>query len=570
MKNRKIGMATKIVIEVILLMLLSDLAIGILVYKQTKNTLVLQIKDSAKNNVKCVAAAVDGNLIKDIGAGDENTDEYQEVLKELSLFRDNSGVEYVYTVRRGSGNVIEFAVDSDPEEPGLPGEEFGDSSKVIDEAFAGETTVDKEPYTDEWGKHISAYSPIMADGQVVALAVVDISADFIDEQTRNIAKLIIIVCGIVLVVSVVVLLIISIRLKAGFVKLNSKVVELANGDGDLTKQIEVHSGDEFETIGQNINRLLRYIRDILYNIIKDSTQLKQSTDNIVTDMRQSQEDVGDVGAVMQELSATMQETSATITNINEFMDRIVEEFHSMVGKIQGGSDFSHTMNEEAVTIGKKATKERDDAFVYVREMKENVEEKIENSKAVNQIKVLTDNILNITEQTNLLALNASIEAARAGESGRGFAVVASEIAKLATDSSEAATKIRQVSDIVLSAVNDLAVESQNMIDFVNERAMKGYDELVVTSDSYKNSAVKIDEIMQECYRLSQDIQQNIDDINENTSAVTIAMDEATNGLVQATDKTIDMTEHLAHIGEEAESCQKMTEDLFAEVHHFKL
>lgn len=570
MKNRRMGIAAKIVIEIIVLMLLSDLAIGILVYRQTKNILVNRIKDNAENNVKCVAAAVDGSLLKEIDEGDESTDEYGQVLAQLSLFRDNSGVEYVYTVKKSSDGEVVFAVDSDPEEPAAVGEEFDNTAKEVEEAFSGETTVDKAPYTDEWGKHISAYSPIMADGQVVALAVVDISADFIDEQTGNVAKLIIIVCGIVLAISVVLLLLISIRLKAGFVKLNAKVVELANGDGDLTKQIEVHSGDEFETIGQNINRLLRYIRDILYNITKDSTQLKQSTDNIVTDMRQSQEDVGDVGAVMQELSATMQETSATITNINEFMDRIAEEFRSMVGKIQGGSDFSHTMNEEATTIGRQAVKERDDASVYVSEMKENVEEKIENSKAVNQIKVLTDNILNITEQTNLLALNASIEAARAGESGRGFAVVASEIAKLATDSAEAATKIRQVSEVVLSAVNDLAVESQNMIDFVNERAMKGYDELVVTSDSYKNSAVKIDEIMQECYRLSQDIQQNIDDINENTGAVTIAMDEATNGLVQATDKTIDMTEHLAHIGEEAESCQKMTEDLFAEVHHFKL
>ena len=84
-----------------------------------------------------------------------------------------------------------------------------------------------------------------------------------------------------------------------------------------------------------------------------------------------------------------------------------------------------------------------------------VNEKIERSKAVEEISELTTEIINITDQTNLLALNASIEAARAGEAGRGFAVVADEIGKLASNSAVAAGEIRRVSAEVISAVNEL-------------------------------------------------------------------------------------------------------------------
>ena len=69
------------------------------------------------------------------------------------------------------------------------------------------------------------------------------------------------------------------------------------------------------------------------------------------------------------------------------------------------------------------------------------------SKAVKNIDVLTESILQITEQTNLLSLNASIEAARAGAAGKGFAVVADEIRKLAENSRHAANKIQNVTDV---------------------------------------------------------------------------------------------------------------------------
>ena len=101
--------------------------------------------------------------------------------------------------------------------------------------------------------------------------------------------------------------------------------------------------------------------------------------------------------------------------------------------------------DTALTIGKEAMDrlhQHVDASIHANdEMKVSVTE-LQNK--TNQVKSITDIILNISSQTNLLALNASIEAARAGEAGKGFGVVAEEIRKLAELSKEAANRIQEI------------------------------------------------------------------------------------------------------------------------------
>jgi len=100
------------------------------------------------------------------------------------------------------------------------------------------------------------------------------------------------------------------------------------------------------------------------------------------------------------------------------------------------------------------------------EAEKNLNKAIEDSKAVEQIDILTDSILQITNQTNLLALNAAIEAARAGEAGKGFSVVADEIRKLAEDSRRNATKIQEITASALKSVKQLAKNATIVLNFL--------------------------------------------------------------------------------------------------------
>ncbi len=183
---------------------------------------------------------------------------------------------------------------------------------------------------------------------------------------------------------------------------------------------------------------------------------------------------------------------------------------------------------------------------------------------------MTTNIINITDQTNLLALNASIEAARAGEAGRGFAVVADEISALASNSAEAAAQIKEVSAEVILAVNGLAKESEHMVRFMEETAMRGYSNLVSASESYQSDAETMNGMMQEFSDASQQLLENMSEMKESISAINIAVEESAKGIANVTEVAIHITGEAMSVEEEAGANLEIAKELNQEVGKFKL
>ena len=132
------------------------------------------------------------------------------------------------------------------------------------------------------------------------------------------------------------------------------------------------------------------------------------------------------------MSAAIQETNASILQVQDYVDHVKKDVDDMHGNVLQGTKYASEMKKRADQLRKDSVKATETAKDSVEKMTHNLNEKIENSKAVQNIESLTTTILDIASQTNLLALNASIEAARAGEHGRGFAVVAEEISSLAS------------------------------------------------------------------------------------------------------------------------------------------
>ena len=165
---------------------------------------------------------------------------------------------------------------------------------------------------------------------------------------------------------------------------------------------------------------------------------------------------------MEELSASMEEVSATLTHVNEGVQDVLDISKDMNSQAKEGADFITDVKKKAQNIKDDTVQSKNSTVDMIRDIRSLLEVSIMNSKNVNKINELTNEILSISSQTNLLALNASIEAARAGEAGRGFAVVADEIGKLASNSAETANNIQSISVMVTQSVEELSKNADDI------------------------------------------------------------------------------------------------------------
>ncbi|MCR5655719.1 MAG: hypothetical protein K6G07_08820 [Lachnospiraceae bacterium] len=569
MKVRKISVATKISIIIIGLFLVLDILLGAMLYSRTKEMLETQTKENAMHIADCVAASVDGELLAQIGDGDEESEAFLAVHKSLSLFLENAGVEYVYTLRKNPDGAMVFVVDSDPEDPAGINEELDEEEEMV-HALAGETSVNNEPFTDEWGTHISAYAPIYVGSEVVGLGSVDISMDSINERANALLMVVIVLCAILLVIAISILLIVSRRLSKSFVKLNDKIEELSKGDGDLTRTIEIATGDEFEVLAGSVNTLVSFIRNMMVDIRDDSDSLKDASGHMADEISEVKTVTVSVSDVMTDMSATMQETAASLNQLDVLMGDITDSFRQISDELSGGENFANSIKDGAVQTGTKAQSEKDRVGEEFIRMQTSMEEKIESSKAVSQINSLTENIIEIASQTNLLALNASIEAARAGEAGRGFAVVASEIGNLADNSQDAATRIQQVSEEVIAAVNALADEARSLIEFLETTTIRGYEDLVSISDEYRGSADHFSEMMSTISDNFEEIRDRIERMKESTDALNSAVEETAENITKTAEQTAEMTGEMERLADNAEVSSNIAANLGNEVGRFTL
>lgn len=568
MKVRKISITNKLIFGIVLLFLISNGVLGLVTYNKSKNMLVEQIKTNTMSVASSIANGIDGSVVAALQPGDEETDEYLSLSHDLTTYIERTGVEFVYLIRPSSNGGIEYTADAEIEDASMIGDVFEDDEAMP--ALNGNVVASSEPYTDDWGSHISAYSPIYADGKVVAAVGVDVSMDWIEQQTASLLRQIILVCVIVLIPGTLILFILSNVLRRKFLLLNDKIVELTAGGGDLTKQIELTSGDEFEVIGENINKLIEFIRSMLLSISKESRRLNTASSSIADNVRGARQEAISISDTMSDMSSTMEETAASLNEINNLITDINASFEEIVKEIDGGRDFANNIKNSVSEMGKVNETKRNETENMMSKKVETVTEKIERSKAVSRIESLTGNIISIADQTNLLALNASIEAARAGEAGRGFAVVATEIGDLANNSQVAASEIKSVSEEVVTAVNELSAEAQDLISFINGTTLSNLDNLARIGEDYLQSAERISEMMERFSDLSSQISVNLNQIKESTDALNQAVDDTASNVSETAQRSVEMSDNISRIDEDAAAGSEISRDLQTEVVRFKL
>lgn len=568
-RTRRLTIRAKILIPSIIIVVLVCGLMGYNSYTRFEKSMVRMGVEEADMAATIVADSLDAKLVYKVTVGSEGTQVYQNLQGDLRKKQKACGIAFLYTLYT-DGKKVYYGVDSD-EDAAKVGDEFADSYAELEPVFGGKEYI--QDYIDhtEDGDLITVYKPIEDNaGKVVAIIGCDYDASSIAAELQKAVVQTLQIGGICLILAILILTIIVSRITKGLMQVNAKIYDLVHNEGDLTQKLDVRSGDELELIAGNVNELLAYIRKIMIGISSGSMRLMSSSRKMVDHLSSADESITDVSATMQEMSAAMEETTSSLNQITEAIDEIYSSVERIAGNADAGKVSSQEMESRASGANDAAAEGEKKANIETEKMAASLNEKIAKSKSVEQIEILTSNIIEITEQTNLLALNASIEAARAGEAGRGFAVVADEIGKLAGNSADAAAKIRQVSAEVIQAVDELAEGSQQMIEFVRNSTEEGFGGLVATSENYATDANAMRAMMEQFAQTAEELRSTMDGIRESISAVNIAVEESAKGIAGVSESSVQLTGNVNDIQNEASDNNGIAEDLATEVGKFKL
>ena len=568
-RTRGLTIRAKVLIPSIIIVVLVCALMGYNSYTRFKKTMVKMGVEEADMAATIVADSLDANLVSEVTVGSEGSQVYQNLQGDLRKKQKTCGIAFLYTLYT-DGKKVYYGVDSD-EDAAKVGDEFADSYAELEPVFGGKEYI--QDYIDhtEDGDLITVYKPIEDNaGKVVAVLGCDYDASSIAAELQEAVARTLQIGGICLILAILILTIIVSRITKGLMQVNAKIYDLVHNEGDLTQKLDVRSGDELELIAGNVNELLAYIRKIMVGISSGSMRLMSTSRKMVDHLSSADESITDVSATMQEMSAAMEETTSSLNQITEAIDEIYSSVERIAGNADAGKVSSQEMESRASGANDAAAEGQKKANIETEKMAASLNEKIAKSRSVEQIEVLTSNIIEITEQTNLLALNASIEAARAGEAGRGFAVVADEIGKLAGNSADAAAKIRQVSAEVIQAVDELAEGSQQMIEFVRNSTEEGFGGLVASSENYATDANAMRAMMEQFAQTAEELRSTMDGIRESISAVNIAVEESAKGIAGVSESSVQLTGNVNDIQSEASDNNGIAEDLATEVGKFKL
>ncbi len=347
------------------------------------------------------------------------------------------------------------------------------------------------------------------------------------------------------------------------------ITSIEEGHGDLSVRIHNRRHNEIMMLTDGINEFISTLQHTIFRMQTSATSLQEISKDIYQEVHLANDNAGSASETMEDLNTKMSDVSSHASKLDNRLQEVRDSVVTIRTMANNGSNQAGNYMVEAAEIKKNAVEMKQKTNQKMEEMNVTLQSSVEDSSKVEQINVLTNDILDIASKTNLLALNASIEAARAGEAGKGFAVVAQNISALAFDSREAAGKIQVISEEVTKAVRSLTEDIERVMEFVNEQVLVDYDRFVETGNKYESSANSFDEVLNACKKQSEDLNAVMDKMAEAITTITQSVTEGSEVIDIATSNSREIADSLEHVVESLAQNQKIAIQMEQEVGKFQ-
>ncbi|NVZ61326.1 methyl-accepting chemotaxis protein [Pseudomonas gingeri] len=323
----------------------------------------------------------------------------------------------------------------------------------------------------------------------------------------------------VTVVIVVVLVLLFALLAAAFARVIVKPIgqvstglqSIAEGEGDLRRDLEVQGRDETAELAGWFNKFLAAIRQLIQRIGAASTNLQDASrvnSEVASNMNQA---AGRQREAVELVSTAFNEMVATANEVARSCSAAADSAESGHHRVAEGKQQIELTTQNVGRLGRRLT-ESSQAMVELEA----------GSRNINQI---LGTIRAIAEQTNLLALNAAIEAARAGDQGRGFAVVADEVRALAKRTSDSTGEIDQLLNALGSKTQEVSQKMESCLDLSRasvssiESARDSFEGIQLSVNEIRDQNLQISAAAEEQHSVAEEINRHIRQIYDEAQLV---------------------------------------------------
>ena len=350
-----------------------------------------------------------------------------------------------------------------------------------------------------------------------------------------------------------------------------KVMSEQMADGDFSiDPMTISSADEVGNMTESLNKMLIANREEMLEISDNSHTVGSNCNELksaVSDLEESFEVINNsirgISDAMMNNSATTEELSASVSDVKQTVEDMAE-------KAKGSNDMAKEIMVRANEVGKKTTESFENAKKLTVQYEQKLSASIEDSKVVDDIQQMAEAINDIADQINLLSLNASIEAARAGEAGRGFAVVAGEIGNLANQTSNTVVNIQATINKVKAAVDKLAEDSHEIIQFINRDITPDYENFVKTAKQYEMDAESIEELASFVSTAAINLNDTMESVNSAIRNIAEASQEAAGESSVILESVDTVSDNVENVGRIAENQKNVADTLDDVVNRYKL